>query len=120
MIIQSIRVRDFLSHADSTICFEDGSLWLISGENGAGGLRPRHIAEGAGAGDQCGVARHHAGTKPRQPGAFGQRMKSEKAVEVACLSQSRGQGADRRLVEINIGIAFVGQHDEIMALRQCE
>lgn len=36
MIIQSIRVRDFLSHADSTICFEDGSLWLISGENGAG------------------------------------------------------------------------------------
>ena len=36
MIIQSIRVRDFLSHADSTVCFKDGSLWLISGENGAG------------------------------------------------------------------------------------
>lgn len=36
MIIQSIRVRDFLSHADSKVCFRDGSLWLISGENGAG------------------------------------------------------------------------------------
>jgi exonuclease SbcC len=36
MIVKSIRVRDFLSHGDSTICFEDGALWLISGENGAG------------------------------------------------------------------------------------
>lgn len=36
MIIHSIRVRDFLSHVDSEVCFTDGPLWLISGENGAG------------------------------------------------------------------------------------
>lgn len=36
MIIHSIRVRDFLSHVDSEVCFSDGPLWLISGENGAG------------------------------------------------------------------------------------
>ena len=36
MIIHSIRVKDFLSHVDSTVQFSDASLWLISGENGAG------------------------------------------------------------------------------------
>jgi len=36
VIIHSIRVRNFLSHADSTVRFTGRPLWLISGENGAG------------------------------------------------------------------------------------
>ncbi len=36
MIIESIRVENFLSHANSTIELTDASLWLIGGPNGAG------------------------------------------------------------------------------------
>jgi exonuclease SbcC len=36
MIIESIQVKNFLSHADSTVQFTDASLWLVCGENGAG------------------------------------------------------------------------------------
>src|SRR5438067_10417439 len=36
MIVQSIRVRNFLSHADSVVRFDDAPMWLICGENGAG------------------------------------------------------------------------------------
>jgi len=34
MIIESIRVQNFLSHSDSTVDFTDAPLWLICGENG--------------------------------------------------------------------------------------
>jgi DNA repair protein SbcC/Rad50 len=36
MRIESIHVKNFLSHADTTVSFEDKSLWLIVGHNGAG------------------------------------------------------------------------------------
>lgn len=36
MIVESIHVRNFLSHADSDVEFTDAPLWLISGDNGAG------------------------------------------------------------------------------------
>lgn len=36
MILESIHVKNFLSHADSTVSFEDSRLWLIAGLNGAG------------------------------------------------------------------------------------
>jgi exonuclease SbcC len=36
MILEEIHIRNFLSHADSTVCFEGSPLWLIGGENGAG------------------------------------------------------------------------------------
>lgn len=36
MIIETIHVRNFLSHEDSTVDFTDAPLWLISGDNGAG------------------------------------------------------------------------------------
>lgn len=36
MIVESIRVKNFLSHADSEVVFDASRLWLISGRNGAG------------------------------------------------------------------------------------
>ena len=36
MIVETIHIRNFLSHEDSTVDFTDAPLWLISGENGAG------------------------------------------------------------------------------------
>jgi DNA repair protein SbcC/Rad50 len=36
MIVESIHVENFLSHADSTVDFTDSPLWLIYGKNGAG------------------------------------------------------------------------------------
>ena len=66
------------------------------------------------------IAGHHAGAQARQAGAFGQRMKSEKAVEAAACFSRAGNARGRRLVEINIGITFIRQHDEIIALGQRE
>lgn len=36
MIIESIRVKQFLSHEDSQVEFDDARLWLITGHNGSG------------------------------------------------------------------------------------
>ena len=36
MIIEQIRVRNFLSHQESVVDFADAPLWLVCGENGAG------------------------------------------------------------------------------------
>ncbi len=36
MIIESIRVKQFLSHEESQVEFEDARLWLITGHNGSG------------------------------------------------------------------------------------
>jgi DNA repair exonuclease SbcCD ATPase subunit len=36
MIIETIRVRNFLSHADTEVDLRDAPMWLISGNNGAG------------------------------------------------------------------------------------
>ncbi len=36
MILESIHVENFLSHADSTVDFSGSPLWLICGKNGAG------------------------------------------------------------------------------------
>jgi len=36
MIIESIKVENFLSHANSTVELTDAPLWLIGGPNGAG------------------------------------------------------------------------------------
>ena len=63
-----------------------------SGGTSQGNFRA-HGAEGAEAGDQPGIARHHARTQSRQAGAFGQGMKGEKTAEIARLFQPRGQGA---------------------------
>lgn len=36
MIIESIRVKQFLSHEESLVEFDDARLWLITGQNGSG------------------------------------------------------------------------------------
>jgi len=36
MIIESIKVQNFLSHTDSSVDFTDAPMWLVFGENGAG------------------------------------------------------------------------------------
>lgn len=36
MIIEGIHLKNFLSHAESTIDFRDSPMWLIAGDNGAG------------------------------------------------------------------------------------
>ena len=36
MIIESISVKNFLSHVDTTVDFREAPMWLVCGENGAG------------------------------------------------------------------------------------
>ena len=85
-----------------------------------GHLRACVIAKRAKLRHQLRIARDDARTQPRQAGTLRQRMEGEQPLETAAHRITRGQRADRRLAEIDVGVAFVGEHGEIISVGERE